>query len=101
MQDVLISRRRLLRGALTASVAVAGWQSFAGLGELRVASAEDLTTIGADQALKELLDGNRRYLDGVSSGMHRTVERRIEVASGQAPIATILSCADSRVPPEL
>jgi carbonic anhydrase len=48
-----------------------------------------------------LMEGNRRYVSGATTGPHRDVDRRNEVASAQYRYATILSCADSRVPPEL
>ncbi len=57
--------------------------------------------ISADQAIKKLADGNSRYASG--SCLHSDISqaRRAETAQkGQHPIATILSCSDSRVPPE-
>lgn len=53
-----------------------------------------------DASLKALLEGNNRYV-GRAKGPHRNASRRAEVATGQKPFAAILSCADSRVPPEL
>lgn len=54
----------------------------------------------AHQALQRLREGNARFVAGrVEQRDHAS--RRAEVASGQSPFATILSCADSRVPPEL
>ena len=32
---------------------------------------------------------------------HQSPSRRVEVASGQAPVALVIGCADSRVPPEI
>jgi len=55
----------------------------------------------ADEALKQLLEGNRRYASGHAKGPNRTAARRTELAGGQKPIAVIVSCSDSRVPPEL
>jgi carbonic anhydrase len=52
-------------------------------------------------AYKTLMEGNQRFVQGRLTGPHRSADRRTELAQGQRPIATILSCADSRVPAEL
>lgn len=54
-----------------------------------------------EQALKALMEGNARYVTAKRTSPHQDEKRRIELAKGQAPFATILSCSDSRVPPEL
>ena len=59
------------------------------------------TPIDAEEAIKRLLDGNRSYIEGKNSANHRTAKRRIEVSKGQHPIAIIVGCSDSRVPPEI
>jgi carbonic anhydrase len=55
----------------------------------------------ADEALARLVAGHKRYLQGAPrfNGMKR--EELAELAKGQQPYATILGCADSRVPPEV
>lgn len=59
-------------------------------------------TGGADASLDRLRDGNSRYVLGESTFPRADASRRYEtVSEGQHPFATILSCADSRVPPEL
>jgi len=52
-------------------------------------------------ALEKLLDGNRRYQVAKQVYPHQTAARRHALRDGQKPFALILSCADSRVPPEL
>lgn len=54
-----------------------------------------------DQALEKLLAGNRRYRAKNQTYPHQTVARRQALRDRQQPFAVILSCADSRVPPEL
>jgi carbonic anhydrase len=53
-------------------------------------------------ALEKLKAGNVRYLSGKSAVPRIDAERRETTATkGQRPIATILGCSDSRVPPEI
>lgn len=54
-----------------------------------------------EEALTRLMDGNARYVQGLSARPRADAARRMEVAGGERPFAVILSCADSRVPPEL
>jgi carbonic anhydrase len=55
----------------------------------------------ADEALQRLLEGNQRYTANKSVDLNESQSRRAELAKGQNPFATIFSCVDSRVPPEL
>jgi carbonic anhydrase len=59
------------------------------------------STIDPEEVLKTLLDGNLRFVEHHESHPHQSAKRMATLASGQNPIATILSCADSRVPAEL
>ena len=52
-------------------------------------------------ALARLLAGNHRYVSGTVAHPNQTAGRRRAVAGSQHPFATILGCADSRVPPEV
>lgn len=68
-----------------------------------LASASDTGPgLTADEALKRLLDGNQRY-----RANHTTIREtstpsiREALSTGQKPFAIILSCSDSRVPPEI
>ncbi len=54
----------------------------------------------ADQVWNELASGNRRFVNGKSEPRN-LVARRKELAKTQNPRVAVLSCADSRVPPEL
>lgn len=58
----------------------------------------EITT--ADEAWEELMKGNERYIAGESADKDM-VSRRVEVESGQHPFVTVITCSDSRVPPEL
>ncbi len=54
-----------------------------------------------EASLKRLLEGNQRYAEGLSAHPHLSAECRLALSGAQYPFAAILSCADSRVPPEL
>lgn len=85
-----MTTRRL---ALAAACALA-----LGLGTAQAAKAGPLRP---DEALSRLKDGNARYVKGKLKHPNAAPARRAEVAQKQTPFAAILSCADSRVPPEI
>jgi carbonic anhydrase len=57
--------------------------------------------VSAREAMERLKKGNQRFMDGRLSAKPDLVGRRKKLVAGQQPFATILSCSDSRVPPEL
>src|SRR6185369_967364 len=57
--------------------------------------------ITADSVLAELKTGNKHHVAHRYQHPHETLERRRQLVSGQHPHAEILSCSDSRVPPEI
>src|SRR5262249_15472027 len=56
--------------------------------------------LSPDAALDRLMKGNARYVEGVSR-RHDFKHEREALSRGQNPFAAILSCADSRIAPEL
>jgi carbonic anhydrase len=55
-----------------------------------------------DRALTQLIRGNERFVAGWPDRPNQSARRRREVSeTGQQPFAIILSCSDSRVPPEI
>jgi carbonic anhydrase len=52
-----------------------------------------------DASLKRLMEGNARYVEGVTR-RHDFRHEREALAGGQNPFAAVLSCADSRIAPE-
>jgi len=56
--------------------------------------------ISPEQALDRLIDGNGRYVNGLAK-RHDFLAEREALVGGQNPYAGILSCADSRIAPEL
>jgi carbonic anhydrase len=54
-----------------------------------------------DSVLARLLEGNKRFVSGQLTHPGRKPEDFAALAEGQAPLAIIIGCADSRVGPEL
>ena len=57
--------------------------------------------MSGDESLLKLLEGNKRFISGQLTTKDCSVEKRQELTKGQHPFATVLSCSDSRVPPEV
>lgn len=57
--------------------------------------------ISPDVALTRLLDGNKRFMQFHPEYPNHSQARLQAVATAQRPFATLLSCADSRVPAEI
>ena len=72
-----------------------------GLTSLPAQAAERTTSLTADQALARLKEGNDNFRTDspVRAGVGR--DRRLEIARQQTPFVVLVSCSDSRVPPEL
>ena len=68
---------------------------------MALASSES-SSLSADESLKMLMDGNKRYVENKMTNPSKcdTASRKALSAS-QKPYAIILSCSDSRVPPEI
>lgn len=96
--SVLFSRRRLLGGTLT--TAAASLLTTAELATPSPATAQ--TTWSPQEALQTLMDGNRRFLDRKLTFYEEDLAiLQKHTAEKQEPFASVLSCADSRVPVEL
>lgn len=104
-----VSRRNLLKlgaGAIGTGTLTAWLGSGAittGIGSQLIAPEPALAenNITPDQALQKLIDGNKRFLAKKRENPNQSFARLEEVAKGQQPFAAILSCADSRVVPEI
>jgi carbonic anhydrase len=64
-------------------------------------AAAETPVTNPDEALKRLMEGNERFVTDKTIDPNQSTARRAELAKGQKPFATILSCVDSRVPPEI
>jgi len=65
------------------------------------AAAHGTLGVAPDQMLSDLKAGNQRFIDDQSQHTHQNSVRRKELIHGQKPGAIVLSCSDSRVPPEV
>jgi carbonic anhydrase len=61
----------------------------------------DQPSVAPAEAISKLKEGNGRYTSGNLQHPGQTTERRTELANVQHPFAVIVSCSDSRVPPEI
>lgn len=64
------------------------------------APSESSANAAADDALNFLVEGNARWVSNKPQSPNIDNARREEVAAGQHPLVTILTCADSRIPVE-
>lgn len=64
-------------------------------------SASTFENLSSEEALKKLIDGNTRFVELEMQHPDETKNRRSEMMKGQHPFVVILSCSDSRVPPEI
>ncbi len=61
----------------------------------------DQPSVAPAEAISKLKEGNGRYTSGNLQHPAQTAERRTELANTQHPFAAVVSCSDSRVPPEI
>jgi carbonic anhydrase len=86
-------KRQGLAASLVAVISLSAVFAFASAGGAGVS---------ADEALSRLLAGNKRYVESKMNACgETTAAAREKLAKGQQPYAIILSCSDSRVPPEI
>src|SRR5579863_3389829 len=95
-----IARRGVLKLA-TAAAAAAATLALAphALAAKAKAPPKPENVLSPDAALKRLMQGNARYVEGVSR-RHDFKHEREALTRGQNPFAAVLSCADSRIAPE-
>ena len=79
----------LLAGALPATAAQA----------VPASAPKPANGLNPQQALARLIEGNKRYVAGVTK-RHDFIAEREALVDGQNPFAAVLGCADSRIAPE-
>lgn len=95
------SRREMIVAALAVAPAIAlGAEPALAAPPSPDGSAPEKLT--PDQALKEIMDGNARFVAGAPTAHTKDLAIiKARAAEGQWPIVGVLSCADSRVPVEM
>lgn len=66
-----------------------------------LAAGPALATEKPGDALEKLKAGNGRFVENAAAGLPVDGEKRLAQVKGQSPYAIVLTCADSRVPPEI
>lgn len=95
-----LSRRGFLSGAAVTTAAAMAAGAAIDLASPRAAYAQ--TTLTPDAALKELMDGNRRFTERKMTAFDEDLSiLKQNTVEKQEPFAAVLSCADSRVPVEI
>lgn len=90
----------LRKGMLKKFIATAGFLVITG--GLAFSTAGSGTAISPDEALQKLMEGNRHYTeDKLTNAAKSDAATRASLAQSQKPYAIILTCSDSRVPPEI
>jgi carbonic anhydrase len=92
-----VERRTVLKLAVT-TIAGLAFPRHA-LAQIAKAPPKPENVLSPDAALDRLMQGNARYVDGVSK-RHDFSHEREPLRTGQNPFAGVLSCADSRIAPE-
>lgn len=104
-KNSFISRRDLLKLGSIGACSLAATASNL-LWQVKQAQAAESSSskppsLSPDHALQKLVEGNQRFVDHQPQYPDQSEKRLQEVAQSQHPFATVLSCADSRVPVEL
>lgn len=95
-----LPRRSFLAAGALAALAVAAPRRVLGADPPKPGSPPPPNAIAPAAALARIMDGNARYVANAPRQRDFAAGRAAR-AQGQYPIASILSCADSRVAPEL
>ncbi len=96
-----MTRRGFAGAAGAAALAAAGLTSIGATSASASPEEAFQGTPGPREALRLLMQGNQRWARGMAKHPHQSVQWRWHVAEKQTPFATVFSCIDSRVPPEI
>lgn len=95
-----MSRRELVKWLGVGGVGLASTAMF----PMRSAQADpapESEVVSPETALQRLLDGNQRFIQQKRQYPHQAPKDWQALATAQHPFATLLTCADSRVPGEI
>lgn len=98
MSKFHLHKRRFFQhvGVMSAALASGTWVPTSS-----AAAPKAPPNLTAEQALALLKEGNARFMADKPEPVVQGKDRRLALARSQTPIAVLVSCSDSRVPPEL
>lgn len=98
-----LSRRALMSTAVVGLAATLTGLPAAGAAAAPPSAADNPAppSLTPEQVLRQLKQGNQAFLAGRSITPDVDGKRRLAIARAQYPIAVLVSCSDSRVPPEV
>ncbi|WP_214107395.1 carbonic anhydrase [Acrocarpospora catenulata] len=99
--DTGLTRRRILSAVAMLTGGFLAGAALVGEAAVEAGHRPDLLPTTPDEAWRLLMAGNDRWASGRSRHPHQDLARRVEVSAGQSPYAVVVSCIDSRVPPEM
>ena len=100
MKDLSKVSRREFVTLAAAGLTLAGSGGLFALSQ-KEGAAKARPPISADEALRQLIEGNARFVKGQPTNPRRSPEDFRALAEAQYPEAVIVSCSDSRVAPEI
>jgi carbonic anhydrase len=83
------------------SLCLAGIATAAAVGDHPALAVNDTTSVTADEAIQRLKSGNDKYVSAPQICEVDLSKQREQVVTAQTPWATLLTCSDSRVLPDL
>lgn len=95
------AKKELSAAAAPRKPAAAAHAKSAELPDERSVKRDDHQAAGTADPVGKLKEGNFRFVKGALIHPNQSAERVKETAKGQHPFAIIVSCSDSRVPPEI
>jgi carbonic anhydrase len=98
MNRFAVSRREFVTFAAAGLSLINSTESFAAS---QKGASDKTMPVSPDQALSDLLNGNARFVKGEPSSPRRSPDDFRKLAEAQYPESVIVSCADSRVAPEI
>ncbi|AFZ22950.1 carbonic anhydrase [Cylindrospermum stagnale PCC 7417] len=103
-----VGRRNFLKLAGVGSIGIGAtaagsvlWKQEEAVAQKPATSVQKPQAVNPDAALKSLVEGNQRFIDGKRLNPNQSKFRLQETSVAQYPFAAVLGCADSRVPAEI
>ena len=96
-----MKKRCVVAAALCLALLSYGTSSCTSKSENASTQTNQTSVSSESNPLSALKEGNERFCSGLLSHNHQDINRIKELTEGQHPKAVIITCSDSRVPPEI